>query len=401
MICLLMRPNAVVTKWTIVTSDSRRRSRPIVTWFIISFAIVLVQIYWICAQWYSFCLVNILRKLLSKYGTHIYSSVILYQHPVAVKFLCSLGSPRRPGLLRTLKSLRTGTYYFHSSSFFFFSIASYSYLQNFLVSLSSLLSLFYRYHHGPMDYMGLSIQSHTIPWDCGIRWTVGHICIYKRDRWISYGMSHCPMGLWDGINSSKHFWTSMEGGTCPHGACLWFQLMVLATGLSISWGMSLVSAHGACHWSQHLMGHVTDLISWDMSLVSASHGACHWSQHLIGHVTGLSISWGISLISASHGACHWSQHLMGHVTGLSISWGMSLVSASHEACHWSQNLMGHVTGLSSWGMSLVSASHGACHWSQHLMRHVTGLSISWGIVYKTSHVMQFLCVAYFSSIVST
>ncbi len=49
----------------------------------------------------------------------------------------------------------------------------------------------------------------TVPWDHGMGWTVGHTCIC-RWTWTSHGMSHCPMGLWDGMDNLWHFWTSIS-----------------------------------------------------------------------------------------------------------------------------------------------------------------------------------------------
>ncbi len=30
------------------------------------------------------------------------------------------------------------------------------------------------------------------------------------ERWTSHGMSHDPMGLWDGMDILQHFWTPMQ-----------------------------------------------------------------------------------------------------------------------------------------------------------------------------------------------
>ncbi len=37
----------------------------------------------------------------------------------------------------------------------------------------------------------------NVLWSRGMGWTVGHTCIYERDRWTSRGMFYGPMG-WDG-----------------------------------------------------------------------------------------------------------------------------------------------------------------------------------------------------------
>ncbi len=45
---------------------------------------------------------------------------------------------------------------------------------------------------------------------CGIMgWAVGYTCMSERDRWTSQGMSHNPMGPWDGMDILRHFWTPM------------------------------------------------------------------------------------------------------------------------------------------------------------------------------------------------
>ena len=49
--------------------------------------------------------------------------------------------------------------------------------------------------HGPM---GHSMECPQVPWDSGMGWTVGHTSICSGDRWTFHGMSHSPMGLWDG-----------------------------------------------------------------------------------------------------------------------------------------------------------------------------------------------------------
>ena len=52
----------------------------------------------------------------------------------------------------------------------------------------------------------------TVPWDRGMGWTVGHTCICRGTG----GMSHCPMGVWDGMDNLRHFWTSMVGSDCMY-----------------------------------------------------------------------------------------------------------------------------------------------------------------------------------------
>ena len=49
----------------------------------------------------------------------------------------------------------------------------------------------------------------TDPWDRGMGWTVRYSCVSERDRWTSRGMSHDPMGPWDGMDSRTH--ASVEG----------------------------------------------------------------------------------------------------------------------------------------------------------------------------------------------
>ncbi len=49
----------------------------------------------------------------------------------------------------------------------------------------------------------------TDPWDRGMGWTVRYSCVSERDRWTVRGMSHDPMGLWDGMDSRTH--ASVEG----------------------------------------------------------------------------------------------------------------------------------------------------------------------------------------------
>ena len=44
---------------------------------------------------------------------------------------------------------------------------------------------------------GHPVECPMVPWDSGMGWTVGHTCIYERDRWTSHGMSYGPVG-WDG-----------------------------------------------------------------------------------------------------------------------------------------------------------------------------------------------------------
>ncbi len=40
-------------------------------------------------------------------------------------------------------------------------------------------------------------------------WTVRYSCVSERDRWTFRGMSHYPMGPWDGMDSRTH--ASVEG----------------------------------------------------------------------------------------------------------------------------------------------------------------------------------------------
>ncbi len=40
-------------------------------------------------------------------------------------------------------------------------------------------------------------------------WTVRYSCVSERDRWTFRGMSHDPMGPWDGMDSRTH--ASVEG----------------------------------------------------------------------------------------------------------------------------------------------------------------------------------------------
>ncbi len=51
---------------------------------------------------------------------------------------------------------------------------------------------------------GHPVECPTIPWDSGMGWTVGYTRICERDRWISRGMSHNPMGSWDRMDSGIH-----------------------------------------------------------------------------------------------------------------------------------------------------------------------------------------------------
>ncbi len=88
----------------------------------------------------------------------------------------------------------------------------------------------------------------TDPWDRGMAWTVRYSCVSERDRWTSRGMSHDPMGRWDG----------MDSGTFH--------------------GMSTCSSTDACvsHCPSHPM------VSWDSGIVHRiprSHGT-------VGHSIG-------------------------------------------------------------------------------------------------------------------
>ncbi len=49
----------------------------------------------------------------------------------------------------------------------------------------------------------------TDPWDREMGWTVRYSCVSERDRWTFRGMSHDPMGPWDGMDSRTH--ASVEG----------------------------------------------------------------------------------------------------------------------------------------------------------------------------------------------
>ncbi len=49
----------------------------------------------------------------------------------------------------------------------------------------------------------------TDPWDRGMGWTVRYSCVSERDRWTFRGLSHDPMGPWDGMDSRTH--ASVEG----------------------------------------------------------------------------------------------------------------------------------------------------------------------------------------------
>ncbi len=40
--------------------------------------------------------------------------------------------------------------------------------------------------------------------------------IYKRDRWTSHGMSHCPMGLWEAMDNPTVPWDHGIGWTVGH-----------------------------------------------------------------------------------------------------------------------------------------------------------------------------------------
>ncbi len=44
----------------------------------------------------------------------------------------------------------------------------------------------------------------TDSWDRGMGWTIRYSCVSERDRWTSRGMSHNPMGPWDGMDSRTH-----------------------------------------------------------------------------------------------------------------------------------------------------------------------------------------------------
>ncbi len=48
----------------------------------------------------------------------------------------------------------------------------------------------------------------NVPWDRGME--VGHTCMSDRDRWTSRGISHNPMGQWDGVDILRHFWTALK-----------------------------------------------------------------------------------------------------------------------------------------------------------------------------------------------
>ncbi len=41
----------------------------------------------------------------------------------------------------------------------------------------------------------------TDSWDRGMGWTIRYSCVSERDRWTSRGMSHDPMGPWDGMDT--------------------------------------------------------------------------------------------------------------------------------------------------------------------------------------------------------
>ena len=56
----------------------------------------------------------------------------------------------------------------------------------------------------------------TDPWDRGMGWTIRYSCVSERDRWTSHGMSHDPMGPWDGMDNLRHFWTALANGTLGH-----------------------------------------------------------------------------------------------------------------------------------------------------------------------------------------
>ncbi len=45
---------------------------------------------------------------------------------------------------------------------------------------------------------GHPMECPMVPWDHGKGWTVGYTRFCERDRRTSLGMSHGPMGSWDG-----------------------------------------------------------------------------------------------------------------------------------------------------------------------------------------------------------
>ncbi len=51
---------------------------------------------------------------------------------------------------------------------------------------------------------GHSVECPMVSWDRGVGWTVGYTRFCERDRWTSHGMSHGPMGSWDGMDSRIH-----------------------------------------------------------------------------------------------------------------------------------------------------------------------------------------------------
>ena len=55
---------------------------------------------------------------------------------------------------------------------------------------------------GPWDVM----DNLTVPWGHGMGWTVGHTRIC---RGTGGHPVECPMGLWDGMDNLRRFWTSM------------------------------------------------------------------------------------------------------------------------------------------------------------------------------------------------
>ncbi len=94
----------------------------------------------------------------------------------------------------------------------------------------------------------------------------GSIC--KRDMWTSHGMSHCPMGPWDGMDSGTHThlyrdrWTSHGMSHCPMG--LWDAMDNPLSDGTMGWDGQ---------WDIHASVEGQVDIPWNVPL---SHGTVGW-----------------------------------------------------------------------------------------------------------------------------
>ncbi len=49
-------------------------------------------------------------------------------------------------------------------------------------------------------------------------------CMNERDRWTSHGMSHNPMGPWDGMDILRHFWTALIQSNTTHNCKMYISV---------------------------------------------------------------------------------------------------------------------------------------------------------------------------------